>query len=62
MIKIRIQRLLLSEKDLTYEKVLEITRSQEAASQNVQTIRGMQGRVISSSAQSPPIESINLLK
>ena len=56
------QRLLLAEKDLTYAKALEIARSQEAASQNVQTIRGMQGRAISSSAQSPPMESIKLLK
>ena len=56
------QRLLLAEKDLTYEKALEIARSQEAASQNVQTICGMQGRAILSSAQSPLMESINLLK
>ena len=35
------QRLLLAEKELTYEKALEIARSQEATAQNVQTLCGM---------------------
>ena len=35
------QRLLLAKKDLTYDKALEIARSQETAVQNVQTLRGM---------------------
>ena len=39
------QRLLLAEKELTYDKASEIARSQEAAAQNVLTLRGMRNRV-----------------
>ena len=55
------QRLLLAEKELTYDKALEIARSQEAAAQNVQALRGMRSRgpLIT---QGPPMESINAVK
>ena len=39
------QRLLLAEAELTYKKALEIATSQETASKNVQTLRGMQSHV-----------------
>lgn len=48
------QRLLLAEKELTYDKALEIARSQEAAAQNVLTLRGMRNRVGPSPTQGPP--------
>ena len=55
------QRLLLAEKDLTYDKALEIARSQEAAAQNVQTLRGMRAplRGGPSITLSPPMEPVN---
>ena len=57
------QRLLLAEKDLTYAKALEIAVSQEAAAQNVQTLRGMRGRGgMSTTPGGPPMESINAVK
>ena len=56
------QRLLLAEKELTYEKALEIARSQEAAAQNVQTLRGMRSRVGPTTTQGPPMEPINAVK
>ena len=56
------QRLLLAEKELTYDKALEIARSQETAVQNVQTLRGMQSRAVPLTSQGPPTEPINALK
>ena len=56
------QRLLLAEKELTYDKALEIARSQEAAAQNVLTLRGMRNRVGPSPTQGPPMEPINAVK
>ena len=55
------QHLLLAEKDLTYDKALEIARSQEAAAQNVQTLRGMRAplRGGPSITLSPPMEPVN---
>ena len=55
------QRLLLAKKDLTYNKALEIARSQEAAAQNVQTLRGMRAplRGGPSITLSPPMEPVN---
>ena len=55
------QRLLLAEKELTYDKALEIARSQEAAAQNVQALHGMRSRG-QSTTQGPPMESINAVK
>ena len=49
------QRLLLAEKELTYDKALEIARSQEAATQNVLTLRGMRSRVGSSTTPGPDL-------
>ena len=54
------QRLLLAEKELTY-KALEITRSQEAAAQNVLTLCGMCSRV-GSSTPGPPMVPINAVE
>ena len=57
------QRLLLAEKDLTYAKALEIAVSQEAAAQNVPTLRGMRGRGgMSTTPGDPPMELINAVK
>ena len=56
------QRLLLAEKELTYDKASEIARSQEAAAQNVLTLRGMRNRVGPSPTQGPPMEPINAVK
>ena len=56
------QRLLLAEKELTYDKALEIARSQEAAAQNLLTLCGMRSRVEPSSTQGPPMEPINAVK
>ena len=56
------QRLLLAEKELTYGKALDIARSQEVAAQNMQTLRGMQSRGVSSTTQNPPVEPINAVK
>ena len=62
------QRLLLAEKELTYEKALEIPRSQEAAAQNVQTevqtLRGMRApfRGGPPITQGPPMEPVNAVK
>ena len=58
------QCLLLAEKELTYEKALEIARSQEATSQNVQTLHGMWVlfRGGPSITQSPPMEPVNAVK
>ena len=54
------QRLLLAEPNLTYKKALEIATSQESASKNVQTIRGIQGRVGTPISQVPPVLVNNL--
>ena len=56
------QRLLLAEAELTYKKALEIATSQETASKNVQTLRGMQSHVGTSISQVPPVEPVHLLK
>jgi len=56
------QQLLLAEKELTYDKALEITRSQETAVQNVQTLHRMQSCAVPSTSQGPPSEPINSLK
>ena len=56
------QRLLLAEKELTYDKVLEIARSQEAAVQNVLTLRGMCSHMGSLTTPGPPMEPINAVK
>ena len=55
------QCLLLAEKTLNFTKTLEIATSQEAASQNVQTIRGMHSHnpVIGAGT---PSQAINTLK
>ena len=56
------QRLLLAEPDLTYKKALEIATNQEPASKNVQTLRGIQGRVGTPISQVPPVEPVHLVK
>ena len=58
------QRLLLAEKELTYDKAVEIARSQEAAAQNVQTLRGMRApfRGGPPITQGPPMEPVNAVK
>ena len=56
------QRLLLAEKELTYNIALEIARSQEVAAQNVLTFHGMRKRMGSSTTLSSPMEPINAVK
>ena len=54
----------LRKKELTYEKALEIARSQEATAQNVQTLRGMGApfRGGPPITQGPPMEPVNAVK
>ena len=56
------QRLLLAEAKLTYKKALDIATSQETASKNVQTLRGMQSHVGTSISQVPPVKPVHMLK
>ena len=49
--------------DLSFDKVLEIAVSQDAAAQNVQTLCGMRSRGdLSMIPSGPPMESINPVK
>ena len=58
------QCLLLTEKELTYKKALEIARSQEAAAQNEQTLREMPATFCGGPlvTQGPPMEPVNVVK
>lgn len=54
--------MLLAEKDLTYDKALEISISQEAAAQNAQTLRGMWSCGLLIVPVGSAMESINVVK
>ena len=56
------QQLLLAEKEMTYDKALEIARSQEVAAQNVLTLHGRHSRVGSSTIPGLLMEPINAVK
>ena len=58
------QRLLLAESELTFAKALEIAASQETASKNVQTLRGIHigPNRVGASNLAPPVEPVHLLK
>ena len=55
------ERLLLAESKLTFKKALEIATSQETASKNVQTLRGLHG-VHSRTGTPSLIEPVHMLK
>lgn len=55
-------QLLLSEKELTYAKYLEIAISQGAITQNVQMFRGMWSHVGLSTSEGLSMEPINAVK